>query len=727
MVGHDSLMEMVRGLLAPIAGIVLIFYLCGLGLALRFLPRVLSRSFLLTAPALGVAAIAVLLLPLSYAGCPPGKAAWPLVLGLVATNFWQLILLFRKSLRRGAALLIVGLKRDGVQVLIGFLGIVLVSSAFMKGTGASYPLAPWGSSDFADYWIVGDYLQKNAEGSDAYFSQTEFRSEGLRAHVAGPFARSGSMSLLAFSAKILTSGESYKVLNPLIIAFQFLLLLLLLLFCRLQEWRSPWLLPFFLLHSWMMFPLFFTYYNQASAFPVAFQGVLAFGVGLRCNRLHRLRWIGASILLGAAIVEYPAILVAASCSCLLILGLDQTGRPVGLSGLWARRRPALASALVVAMASAYYWPRILAEVQFQSSQDPLVGWEWKRLIAGPEILGWAPILSSSISASYFPFLVLLLLNLLMIACFVRGILACVRRALAIGLLGGMFALLLPTLVKLMQGVGNASHAYTKVWSMYGMVFFVICLGGAIAFGASAVTARGRVLKSLIFAFALWMEAESLGKSNQATVYSPSFIDFVRSSVTGNRKVMLRDYLEWGSFDAVLMKREDLLIQKSSDVFDHLGRPRKIDFIWVEPKSKSDRFWRQKGDFRVGLPPDNIDFSLQKGTAWMLPNTSIWEGGRVLTEGATGFFLGSPKATLELVLGMVSRSGEPAVPAKVSILVNGELVHEGDLGKVRERFKIDVPARFYRKGDDYALIEVKGAFDSTQARRAVYSAKFTQGR
>ena len=456
---------------ALLAGLELVVLLAlaaiGLWAVLEFFPPAAALRWIIFAPIAGLAVITAVALPCARLGIPVGRLVGPVTMVASLLSIASLAQKLRRSAGR-RLVLSYGRARGGALLLV-FTAVVFISTWLITAAGRGGVRDIWGSTDFGAYWVVPDYLRDHGATLESYRAQSTFRASDVFDHLQ-KHARLGCMVGLAFLAAVADPSETQHVVLPFLVAMLTLLVGLVLCWFEWENSRWRWLLPLFLVHPFLYFLLYFTYASQAS-------GVLLFIAGLlmgehahrSANRRLGIRWaVVCGILMGAAIVHPPAIIVAA-----VILWVVQAviGRQPN-----ARIFTAVAAGTAL-LAYAYYLPQVLRELLWAGRSGAAQGWRWHGLVGSLEFVGVRSVLGydlpeprTSLSA-----LAELTASVGVIALLWHG----VRRsrfrsgALTLVITTGLLAAI--ALVKFFQHVPNATHAFVKVISLYALFLGVICL------------------------------------------------------------------------------------------------------------------------------------------------------------------------------------------------------------------------------------------------------------
>lgn len=661
----------------------------GFAVAAAVLPRFFRARWLLAAPLVGMALNSAVVLPLSFAGFSVAQVWWvPLVVASAGAAF----VLIRQRGRMRA--LVLGAKSAGFTMLAAVLIVTCVSSYYLtsRGTGSTRDL--WGSSDFFDYWVTADYLQKYSAAYPAYVRQKEFKSGDVERHLALG-ARLGMIANLATWSRVFSPGDSYRIINAAVVGGMVGWLLVLRLFLDRERVRARWPVLLVALHPMLYCLLFFTYYSQATMLPLSVLTLM-----LLEQRTRRWReGVATGAILGANFLSYAALAVPFAFAGAISLG----------RALWKRMpvrsiaRVVLLPWLVAITVSSYYLTQPAFELLFVNAQTVQGGWEWRSLVAFPEIFGIAPL------AGYFLpldepderlwaniFLGAVALSLLVLAW--RGLR---QRMLFSAVVGSTVLLLAVALSKVAQGIPNASHGVFKIVSQYGLLIFVIMLIPIATLLRRKIVSWLPVAALAALGAWLWQAwpAVDFG-AEQRALFKPEAVAFVREQAQRVPKVCVL-FARFGWWranipEAILRRKEQIVMKNTKPLFDP-AQIEPVAFIYDSELGTPAATLARSEHYRIGTPPSAVNFASRGERMWVQQGVpAFWEKSKrcVLTLGPRGS---------RLVLGYRWKAVKSE--ATLSVHVNGESCGEVKIvpgtGEVSVTVKPAANAR-----EPYTIIELE---------------------
>lgn len=657
--------------------------LAGFAFTAWLLPRFFRTRWLLAAPLVGTALTALVLLPLCLLGFNIAQVWWvPLAAAALAAG----MLLLRR--RRQLHALWLGAKKCAGVAVGAVLVVTLVSTHYLtsRNTGSTRDL--WGCTDFFHYWTMADYLQEYGATMAHYHRQDEYKSANLERHFTAA-ARLGAIANLAAWARVLSPGDTWRIVNAAIIAGIVSWLFVLRLFLDRERVKAQWPLLLVALHPMLHALLFFSYYSQATAMPVC---VLSLMVGAHCLRQARSvrERLAAGVLLGANLLNYATI-----GAQLAFLGAFAALR----RRAWVALLPMGGAALLVCF---YYLPQLWTELMFIRRQTVQDGWNWRGLVGLPELLGIAPVAGYSLPASEPDerlaanlFLAPLAAGLLAIAW--RGMRQ--RMELA-AVLGGTLLLLAMALRNVSLGVEHATHGVFKILSQFAPFVFVVLLLPIHALLRKRLVRWVPAALAPIFLLWLWLEwrAVDLG-AQQRFLFKPDAVEFVREQAAGAPKVCLPiARFGWWQADIFesLLKRPEKLVMKGAEPLWNPVRIEPIAFIYSAELGTPAVSFARSENYRIGTPPGALDFRRPGERMWVQRGTpAFWEKSN-----RCAITLGPRKS--RLVLGYRWKAVQSE--SKLRVRVNGEVCGEAVITAGSAEASVPVKAT-EQPGEPYTIVEI----------------------
>lgn len=672
---------------AQAAAILALETLAGFAFTLALLPRFFRARWLLAAPLAGAAVHSAVLLPLCVLGFSVAQAAWvPLALaalGAVAV-LWRL----RGRSRR----IIAGLKRAAFPAAIAVLATTLVGTHYLtsRNTGSTRDL--WGSSDFFDYWTMADYLQRHGANLAAYGAQQEFKSMDVERHLTLG-GRLGAIANLAAWSRVLSPGDSYRIINAAIAAGLAGWLLVLALFIERERVRARWPVLLAALHPLLYCLLFFSYYSQATMVPVCVLSLMLVEHGGRRRELA-----AAGVILGANLLSYAALAVPlAAFGAIQLARLLAARAPLRCIG--ARLGLPCAVALLVC---GYYLAQPWKELTFVNAQTVQGGWEWRGLVGFPELFGIAPLAGYFLPASEPDerlwanvFLGAVAIALLVLAW--RGL----RQRLTFGALFlSTAALLALALSKVLQGIPNASHGVFKILSQFGL------LGFAVMMIPIAALLRRKAVRWLpaaslaVLAAWLWFAWRAVDAgADQRFLFKPDAVAFIREQAPRVRKlcVMFARFGWWQpNIPEAFLKRSEQLLIKGAEPFTNPARIEPVAFVYNGELGEPAVTLARSENYRLGSPPGALDFRRAGERMWVQRGMPVfWEKSN-----DCAITLGPRRA--RLVLGYRWKAARS--DAKLRVRVNGEPCGEAELLPNGGESSVPVKAAAQAR-EPYTIVEI----------------------
>lgn len=644
------------GLVLAIVGLEI---LAGFAIAFGALPRFFRVRWLLAAPVVGTAVYSAALVPLCVLGFSVAQVWWvPLALAAGGAAF--VIARRRRALRVLAA----GARRAAWPFAVAVLVVTLISSFYLtsRNTGSTRDL--WGSSDFFDYWTMADYLQKYGANVRACEAQNEFKSMDVDRHLRLG-GRLGAIANLAAWSRVLSPGDTYRIVNAGLVAGLVGWLLVLRLFLERERVRALWPLLLAGLHPMLYCLLFFTYYSQATMVPVCVLSLMLAEHGAT-------RWrerIAAGVMLGANLLSYAALAVP-----LALYGALALARLLIARASWRQiATTLLAPCLVALVVCGYYLAQPWKELTFVNAQTVQGGWEWRGLVGFPEIFGIAPL------AGYFLPLAEpdermwanLFLGLVAVGLLAAGWRR-LRHRLAFGALFLSTALLLAlALSKVFQGIENATHGVFKILSQYSLLGFAVMLMPIHRLVRSKAVAWLPVVAVPVFCGWLWQEwrAVSIG-ADQRFLFKPDAVGFIRAQAPHVPKlcVMFARFGWWQkNIPEAFLRRPDQLVFKGSEPFCEPRQLERVGFIYDRELGEPAVAFAHSEHYRLGTPPAAIEMRESGQRMWVQRGRPVfWEKSNdcVIT-------LGPRRAQLVISCRWKAARSD----AKLRLEVNGELCGE----------------------------------------------------
>jgi hypothetical protein len=706
----------VRGALQLTAHVVLVLvtlaYL-GVGVGYFTLARRLRQRLVLAAPQVGLALLACVPGIASLLGVPVVVSGWVVAAGATITN---LVVLWRlRSRRPGISGWAAGRRALGAQLRFlaaTTVGVCAVSSVYLfKDVANRFP-DPWGSSDFFGYWITAEYLYGHGATQAAQRAQGEFQSVSLLNHWLTIF-RPGSSAVLAFFGLLGGRERIIAFVQPLICATIVLALASLRLLLDAARIRSSIPVAAACLCSFTYFTLYYSYLAQGVGVALLLAGFIVLHAHLRDARGGVVQGVAAGLILVAAVLshEAQASLLASGLGAYLIAIAGtrwRAGR--GLGRLAAR---GWVPGLVLAAAGVLFGARLYATTRYFASLNPMVGWEWPRLpdlsvllglaspftVSGARDDGWAELWGAGMVA----------------AVSAHG----VARRLPAALLGSLVLaevlLILVALHHVVLGTGNASHA---VWKATSLFAFVV----PFAFAVGVLTLQRRLgdrpLRRAVTALVLWLW---LACELVVVLRTPP-----KPSMLGYRAVQLiRRNME--RYRIVTPVRGQWLQAVARNPERHGVRgieddgTRRVEchadtvFLWDRASGGAGQEIDAAGRYRLGFPPQRIDFSRSPADAWMIRGFHAHEPHFRWAERRAVLVLGRPTATLEADLLVdlpllratrgASVDGQP-----MELVVNDVKVASFMARPEQVSYRFTVPPWVRDRCARFALIEFRAAYD-----------------
>lgn len=445
--------------------IILLLTAIGGWAALRFLPQSEALRWPIFAPVVGLGLVSIVGLPLVLLDLPVARWALPLAAMAILPTVFVVVQLTRSAPGRRLLASYLRLRWGRCLSLLGIPVLILTGLIAVRGQGDVRDI--WGSSDFAAYWSVADYLQENGATQKSYDAQRVFQSPDIPGHI-GTYARLGCMVQLAFLGALLAPTAVDQIINPAILATVVLMVSLAHYWFEQEKVRWKWALIALIGHPFLYFLPYFSYASQAS-------GVVLFVAGLLlANRARRLasprvarRCIAmAAALLAASILHYPSMLVASGVFWLIFL----------LAEIRVRRASLIvAGSTIAALVCAYYMPRTVRELIL--AREATWGWDWRGLIGSLEFVGLRSVLGFSLPEPRGMVIRLADGALTLAIAFLlwQGIrqtrlwLPALTLLVTTGLLAGM------VILRIVQHVPSATHAFVKVVSTFAVFILLLVL------------------------------------------------------------------------------------------------------------------------------------------------------------------------------------------------------------------------------------------------------------
>jgi len=380
-----------------------------------------------------------------------------------------MVLLYHLRSARGRRLLFSCFQRRCLIIMIIFFVPVLVSTYLLTGARGAHVHDVWGSGDYGAYWIVAEYLQDNGANIDSYAHQNKYFASDIEDHL-NKHARLGCMVCLSFLGTVLSSKSIYHVINPSIVAAIILMLGLAYRWLELERVPKYWLLFPLLLYPYLYFLLYFTYASQATGVLLFVTSLLLIGKTdiAESAQKESTHMVLSGVLAGASVLHYPSILPAVIISMLLLFGTPIRSVTLRNRFLWAA---------AILFTCGYYLPQIIQELSLVKSGSQLPGWDWRSLIGSLEFTGFRPVLGYDLPeprsdglkfldyAFSFSLLVLLL----------YGVLLSRLRVATLTVVSTTALLTMAALLKYLNHVPNASHAFVKTLSTFAPWVLIICM------------------------------------------------------------------------------------------------------------------------------------------------------------------------------------------------------------------------------------------------------------
>lgn len=660
----------------------------GLAFTVALLPRFFRVRWLLVAPLVGTAVNSVVLLPLCVFGFHVAQVWWvPLALGALG---WIAVL--ARSRRRLRAL-VLGLRHSAFTAAVSVLIVTLVSTYYVtsRNTGSTRDL--WGSSDFFDYWTMADYLQKYGANMGAYGGQGEFKSIDVERHLMLG-ARLGAIVNLSTWARVLSPGDTYRIVNAGIVAGLVGWLLVLQLFLERERVRARWPVLIVGLHPMLYCLLFFSYYSQATMVPLC---VLSLMLIEQSGRRLR-ETIAIGVVLGANLLSYAALAVPLALFAGFALA-SMVGARVSLRGI---ARQLVLPYLVAAAVSSYYLAQPWKELTFVNAQTVQGGWEWRGLVGFPELMGVAPL------AGYFLpnsepdermwaniFLGVVAVALLVLAW--RGL----RHRLTFGTLFASTVLLLAlALSKVLQGIPNATHGVFKILSQYGLLGFVAMMIPIHRLLRRNVVRWLPPASVLLLAVWLWQawRAVDVG-ADQRFLFKPDAVSFIREQAArvGRLCVMFARFGWWQpNIPEAFLKRSDQVLIKGAEPFWNPERIERTAFVYNAELGEPAVTLAHSENYRLGSPPAALEFRRPGDRSWVQRGVpAFWEKSN-----KCAITLGPRRARLVLNVRWKAARSE----AKLRVRVNGEWCGEPRVAPNGGEISVPVKAAL-DKSEPYTIVEI----------------------
>ncbi|MBI5771133.1 MAG: hypothetical protein HZA93_25385 [Verrucomicrobia bacterium] len=490
-------------MLASIAVIALIGLTAGWAVVLLAAPRRMALRWPVVAPVLGLSVLCAIGLGFSRMGLPVSAYARWLLGALAAAGAGLTVAWWQKHpLLRPRRLLIYLLARGRRLALLA--GIVSSVAAYLMTAHVRSDVRDvWGSGDFTAYWSVADYLIHHGADLDSYRAQSVFRSGDVFDHLTY-HARLGCMVLVGELASIVDPSQVHRMINPLLVLCTGLLLWLGDVWLEQIRCRRFWPLLILSCHSFLYFCLYFSYLSQVIATVFTLLGLIALRLSTRPGGVApalRREALTAALLFSGALLCHPTMAPFIACFAVALLVRDFTqAAPIRR---WLRT--AIAGAVLLLLVG-HYLPDVWREMMALKN-EPLPGWEWRRLIAFNEVAGIGKILGYHFPEPRTP--------LDWISDLAFGTFLCAGLGLAwrnrhnrfmLATLGGVtVAIAGATLAKVAQQVPNATHSYVKTISLF--VLFFLLVGLAAAAEAIAGLPQRRALPWLALLLVCWMPLE----------------------------------------------------------------------------------------------------------------------------------------------------------------------------------------------------------------------------